>query len=145
MKNISLLFVIVTMISCSTKNSIKNDFDYKKIEQLPDSIQIENITVKNLFKYQILAHRPTVFDSTMIERNVYKPHQKLWDSCYGVIFGDENGKKFNNPTGMIKWNRKLISENKQDLIKKTKLITDINLNKLIKNNLSKFSKLVPSA
>lgn len=143
MKNISLLFVILTIISCSTKTSMKSDFDYKKIEQVSDSIQIENITVKNLFKYQILAHQSTVFDSTMIDRNVYRPHQKLWDSCYGVIFGDENGKKFNNPTGMIKWNRILLSENKQDLIKKTKLITDINLNKLIKKNLSKFSKLVP--
>ncbi|MDH6252364.1 hypothetical protein M2347_002091 [Chryseobacterium sp. H1D6B] len=143
MKNISLLFVILTIISCSTKTSMKSDFDYKKIEQISDSIQIENITVKNLFKYQILAHHSTVFDSTMIDRNVYRPHQKLWDSCYGVIFGDENGEKFNNPTGMIKWNRTLLSENKQDLIKKTKLITDINLNKLIKKNLSKFSKLVP--
>ena len=79
----------------------------------------------------------------MIDRNVYKPHQKLWDSCYGVIFGDENGKKFNNSTGMIKWNRTLLSENKQDLIKRTKLLTDINLNKLIRKNLNKFSKLVP--
>ena len=143
MKQISLLFVILTIISCSTKTSVKSDFDYKKIEQLADSIQIENITVKNLFKYQILAHQSTVFDSTMIDRNVYKPHQKLWDSCYGVIFGDENGKKFNNSTGMIKWNRTLLSENKQDLIKRTKLLTDINLNKLIRKNLNKFSKLVP--
>jgi len=143
MKKIPLLFVILTIISCSTKTSMINDFDYKKIEQLSDSIQIENITVKNLFKYQILAHRSRVFDSTMIDRNVYKPHQKLWDSCYGVIFGDENGKKFNNPTGMIKWNRTLLSENKQDLIKKTKILTDIDLNKLIRKNLSKFSKLVP--
>lgn len=143
MKQISLLFVILTIISCSTKTSVKSDFDYKKIEQVADSIQIENITVKNLFKYQILAQHSTVFDSTMIDRNVYKPHQKLWDSCYGVIFGDENGEKFNNSTGMIKWNRTLLSENKQDLIKKTKLLTDINLNKLIRKNLSKFSKLVP--
>jgi hypothetical protein len=143
MKQISLLFVIPTIISCSTKTSVKSDFDYKKIEQLADSIQIENITVKNLFKYQILAHQSTVFDSTMIDRNVYKPHQKLWDSCYGVIFGDENGKKFNNSTGMIKWNRTLLSENKQDLIKRTKLLTDINLNKLIRKKLNKFSKLVP--
>lgn len=143
MKQISLLFVILTIISCSTKTSVKSDFEYKKIEQVTDSIQIKNITIKNLFKYQILAHQSKVFDSTMIDRNVYKPHQKLWDSCYGVIFGDENGKKFNNSTGMIKWNRTLLSENKQDLIERTKLLTDINLNKLIRKNLSKFSKLVP--
>lgn len=122
---------------------MKSDFDYKKIEQISDAIQIENITVKNLFKYQILAHQSKIFDSAMIDRNVYRPHQKLWDSCYGVIFGDENGKKFNNSAGMIKWNRTLLSNDKQDLIKRTKLITDINLNKLIRKNLSKFSQLVP--
>lgn len=84
------------------QNFYEYDFDYKKIEQVSDSIQIENSTVKNLFKYQTLAHQYTVFDSTMIDRNVYRPHQKFWDICYGVVFGDENGKKFNNPTGMIK-------------------------------------------
>ncbi|WP_123921555.1 hypothetical protein [Chryseobacterium viscerum] len=56
----------------------------------------------------------------IIDRNVYKPHQKLWDSCYGMIFGDVNGKKFNNSPGTIKWNRTLLSENKEDLIKKNK-------------------------
>lgn len=143
MKKISLLFVILTIISCSTKTSVNSDFDYKKIEHIADSIQIENITVRNLFKYQILAHQSPDFDSAMIDRKVYRPHQKLWDSCYGVIFGEENGKKFNNPTRIIKWNRTLLSENRQDLIRKTKIITDIDLNKLIRKNLSKFSKLVP--
>jgi hypothetical protein len=79
----------------------------------------------------------------MIDINVYKPHQKLWDSCYGVIFGAENGKKFNNVAGMRKWNRTLLTENTNDLIRNTKTITDINLNKLITRNLHKFSKLVP--
>jgi len=122
---------------------MKSDFDYQKIDKISDSIQVENITVKNLFKYQILAHQSVDFDSTMIDKNVYKSHQKLWDSCYGVIFGDENGKKFNNVIGMRQWNRVLLTQNRQDLVRKTKIITDIDLNKLIRKNLLKFSELMP--
>ena len=44
---------------------------------------------------------------------------------------------------MPKWNRTLLTENTNDLIRNTKTITDINLNKLITKNLHKFSKLVP--
>lgn len=142
MKKIIPALIIITSLSCSTSN-IKNDFDYQKIDKISDSIQIENITVKNLFKYQILAHQSVDFDSTMIDKNVYKSHQKLWDSCYGVIFGDENGKKFNNVIGMRQWNRVLLTQNRQNLVRKTKIITDIDLNKLIRENLLKFSKLVP--
>ncbi|SKC12059.1 Predicted Zn-dependent protease [Chryseobacterium balustinum] len=143
MEKIALPLFFLTLISCSTSTPMKSDFEYTKIEQIPDSIQIQNITVRNLFKYQILAHQSSVFDSTMIEKNVYKPHQKLWDSCYGVIFGNENGKKFNHSAGMIEWNRTLLTANKQDLIKRTKIITDINLSKLMTKNLTRFSKLVP--
>lgn len=143
MNKIILTCVVLSLLSCTISTPAKGDFNFKKIGKISDSIQIENITVRNLFKYQILAHRPVDFDSTMIDRNVYKPHQKLWDSCYSVIFGDENGKKFNNVAGMRQWNRTLLDENRQDLIQKTKIITDIDLNKLIRKNLSKFSKLVP--
>ena len=142
MKKIIPALIIITLLSCSTSN-MKSDFDYQKMDKISDSIQIENITVKNLFKYQILAHQSVDFDSTMIDKNVYKSHQKLWDSCYGVIFGDENGKKFNNVIGMRQWNRVLLTQNRQDLVRKTKIITDIDLNKLIRKNLLKFSKLVP--
>nr|WP_314492624.1 DUF2268 domain-containing putative Zn-dependent protease [uncultured Chryseobacterium sp.] len=142
MNKIISILAGLSVISCSSLPSIE-DFDYKKIEKISDSIHIENITVRNLFRYQILAHRSVDFDSTMIDRNVYRQHQKLWDSCYGVIFGDENGKKFNNVAGMRQWNRTLLDNNRQDLIRRTKIITDIDLNKLIRKNLSKFSKLVP--
>ena len=143
MNKIILTFIVLSLLSCAVATPAKEEFNYKKIEQISDSIQIQNITVRNLFKYQILAHQSLDFDSVMIDRNVYKPHQKLWDSCYGVIFGDENGKKFNNVAGMRKWNRTLFKDNREDLIRKTKIITDIDLNKLIKKNLSKFSQLVP--
>lgn len=143
MHKIILPCILLSLFSCAISTPAKEDFNFKKIEQISDSVQIENITVRNLFKYQILAHQSLDFDSMMIDRNVYKPHQKLWDSCYGVIFGDENGKKFNNVAGMRQWNRTLLTKNRQDLIRNTKTITDINLNKLIRRNLNKFSKLVP--
>lgn len=143
MKKIILTAVILTVISCAVTAPAKNDFEYEKIENISDSIQIENITIVNLFKHQILAHKNTAFDSALISRKVYRPQQKLWDSCYGVIFGDENGKKFNNPAGMVKWNKTLLDDHRQNLVKRTKIITDINLNRFIRNNLRKFSRLVP--
>lgn len=79
MKKIIPVLVILAFVSCSSSTSMSSDFDYKKIEQISDSIQIKDISVKNLFKYQILAHQSRDFGSAMIERNVYKPHQKLWD------------------------------------------------------------------
>lgn len=57
MKKIISTLIFLILISCSTSAPMSSDFDYKKIEQISDSIQIENITVKNVFKYQILAHQ----------------------------------------------------------------------------------------
>ena len=143
MKNIILLLGILTLFSCSITKTQNNDFDYKKIAKISDSIKIQNITIRNLFKSQILAHRNNDFDSIMIVKKVYLPHQKLWDSCYGQIFGEENASRFNTKEGMVKWNKTLFDKNKNELLEKTKKITNINLDKLIKTNLKKFSQLVP--
>src|SRR5690606_26486778 len=86
--------------------------EYAKIKEIPDSISIQGITIKNLFKSQILAHQGAEYDSLMIVEKVYQPHQVLWDNCYGMIFGEENASKFNNPNGMVGWNRTLYPENK---------------------------------
>lgn len=137
-----LILIILILFSCSTKR-ISTDFNYKKIEEISDSIKIKNITVHNLFKSQILAHKNNDYDSAMIIRSVYLPHKKLWDSCYGVIFGDENGKQFNNKAGMVKWNKSLLNEDKSLLIERTNSLLSLNINKLIKTNLEKFNRLVP--
>lgn len=139
---IPILFILV-MASCSITPTVKNDFEFREIEKISDRVKIENITIINVFKYQILAHKNKVFDSAMIVKNVYEPHQKLWDSCYGVIFGDENAKRFNNKHGMIEWNKTLLDKNRQQLAAQARTITGIHLNHLIKNSLTKFSKLVP--
>ena len=143
MKNITLILIILILSSCSVKKSENNDFDFEKIAKITDSIKIQNITIHNLFKSQILAHRDNAFDSMLIVKNVYLPHQKLWDSCYAQIFGDENAARFNNEQGMIKWNRTLFEKNRSEFIENTKTITEININKLIKSNLEKFNRLVP--
>jgi len=142
MKTYISLFVVFTLFSCSTKK-VNNDFDYKKIEKISDSIKIKNITIHNLFKSQILAHKNKDFDSVQIVRNVYLPHKKLWDSCYGIIFGEENGKKFNNETGMVRWNKTLLNDNKSLLIERTNTLVNLNINQLITKNLEKFNQLVP--
>lgn len=143
MKNNILILGLLALFSWSVAKAQNVDFNYKKIERISDSIQIQNIIIHNLFKSQILAHRSNDFDSTMIVKNVYYPHKELWDSCYAQIFGDENAAHFNTEAGIISWNKKLFDKNKNDFINRTKTITHLNLNKLIKKNLRKFSQLVP--
>jgi hypothetical protein len=66
MKKIFLLMLSTVLFSCIGRKRDASDFDYKKIEKIADSIKIQNITVHNLFKSQILAHRSKDFDSAMI-------------------------------------------------------------------------------
>lgn len=143
MRIITLVFGIVTLFLFFITKAQNKEFDHRKIEKISDSIKIQKITVHNLFKYQILAHQSKNFDSTMIVRNVYLPHRKLWDSCYAQIFGDENASRFNTKEGMIKWNKVLFEKDKNEIIEKTKTITNIDLNKLVTSNLKKFNQLVP--
>lgn len=143
MKNIKHLIVILILCSFSNIAAQNIDFDYNKISKISDSIKIQNITIHNLFKSQIIAHRNNEFNSKMIVENVYLPHKKLWDSCYAQIFGDENANRFNNKDGMIKWNQTLFDKNKIEYIEPSKSILKININKLFKKNLKKFNRLVP--
>ncbi|PWN59090.1 gliding motility protein GldB-related protein [Chryseobacterium viscerum] len=140
----SLLFLLpITFLLFSTRPLTAQSIDLKKIEQIPDSIKIENIVILNLFKHQLLAHKNNKYDSARIVNNVYLPHKKLWDSCYGVIFGEENGRLFNNPKGMISWNKTLYRDNKKQFEEKTHLLLGINVEKTFKKTLTKFRTLVP--
>lgn len=142
MKKLFLFLTAFLLFSCSTTKK-SGDLDYNQIEKISDSIKINNITIHHLFKSQILAHKNKDFDSTMIVQNVYLPHKKLWDSCYGMIFGEENGKKFNNKTGMVQWNKMLFGNDKELIIERTNTILNLNINKLIAKNLKKFNRMVP--
>lgn len=142
MKKLFLFLTAFILFSCSTTKK-SGDFDYNQIEKISDSIKIKNITIHNLFKSQILAHKNNDFDSAMIVQNVYLPHKKLWDSCYGIIFGEENGKKFNNKTGMVQWNKMLFGNDKELIIERTNTILNLNINNLIARNLKKLNRMVP--
>jgi hypothetical protein len=140
----SILFLLpLTFLLFSTRPLIAQSIDLKKIEQIPDSVKIENIVILNLFKHQLLAHKNNKYDSIRIVNNVYLPHKKLWDSCYGVIFGEENARLFNNPKGMISWNKTLYRDNKKQFEEKIHLLLGINIEKTFKKTLTKFRTLVP--
>ncbi|WP_126652368.1 gliding motility protein GldB-related protein [Chryseobacterium aureum] len=140
----SILFVLpFTGLLLSPQPLIAQSIDLKKIEKIPDSVKIENIVILNLFKHQLLAHKNNKYDSARIVNHVYLPHKKLWDSCYGVIFGEENGRLFNNPKGMISWNKILYRNNKKQFEEKTNLLLGINVEKVFKKTLTKFRTFVP--
>lgn len=144
MKKIIPFLSAFTILSCSTGNiSTGKKFNYDRLEKVPDSIKVEGIVIKNLFKHQLLAHKDQQYDSARIVQKVYLPHRKLWDSCYGVIFGDENAHLFNNPKGMIAWNKTLYQENKQEFENRANIVLSIDLKKHFKETLTKFNTLVP--
>lgn len=139
---IALLVLFITQSCNQTKKSEQN-YEYKNLDEIPDSIKVGNITILNLFKYQILAHKNNHYDSTMIVQKVYNPHKDLWNNCYGTIFGEENSSKFNNERGMIEWNKTIYTDNKDFFDDRVKEILNIDLEKTLKSNLDKFQKLVP--
>lgn len=67
--------VIIVLCIFSNTKAQNIDFDYNKISKISDSIKVQNITIHNLFKSQVIAHRNSAFDSTMIVKNVYLPHK----------------------------------------------------------------------
>jgi len=148
MKKIVLILILGILLSVSAckqkKEKDSRQLTYiEKLKNLPDSIKVNKIVVKNLFKSQILAHKGGKYDSLMIVKKVYRTHQALWDSCYAIIFGKENASKFNTPKGMIKWNKTLYPENKDFFDQRAKTLLKMNLDSILKTNLSKFNKLVP--
>ena len=146
MKKIIPFLSAFVIFSCSTRPSssiVDKNFEYNRLEKVADSVKVENIVINNLFKHQLLAHKNHQYDSTRIVKNVYLPHKKLWDSCYAVIFGEENAHLFNNPKGMIAWNKIFYEKNKPELEDKANIILSIDLKKHFQNTLTQFNKLVP--
>lgn len=143
MRNIISALSLLIIFSCTTQTKTNPPFDYARLEHVADSVKVGDIVILNAFKHQMLAHKNGKYDSTRIINKVYKPHQKLWDSCYAVIFGDENARKFNTTRGMTEWNNSLYLKNRQMFEEKTNILLDIDLKKTFKKSLVKFNKLVP--
>ncbi|TRW27508.1 hypothetical protein FMM05_02380 [Flavobacterium zepuense] len=137
------LALIVAFASCKGQSLKKPIAFTEKVSKLPDSIKADGITIYFAFKNQILAHQNGKYDSLTIINKVYKPHQALWDNCYGMIFGDENASKFNTVNGMVEWNKTLYPQNKKFLDERAAIIMALNLDSLLTTNLKKFSALVP--
>ena len=152
MKRILRILIILLIFGISSCKETPNEekqvdinSEYsEQIKKISDSINIQGITIKNLFKSQILAHQGTEYDRTMIVEKVYQPHQALWDNCYGMIFGEENSNKFNTINGMVEWNRTLYPENKAFFDQRAETLVNMKLDSVLKNNLSKFNELVPN-
>ncbi|NMH89040.1 DUF2268 domain-containing putative Zn-dependent protease [Flavivirga algicola] len=145
---ILIIIVLIGFMSCKKrqqeKKAINPELEFlEKIKNVSDSISVKGITIKNLFKSQILAHQENEFDTIMITERVYRPHQSLWENCYGMIFGQENSDKFTTTRGMIKWNRKLYPENKSFFDKRAQTLIDMKLDSILENNLLRFNQLVP--
>ncbi len=139
---ISLLFFIVCE---NNKNEEIKLLSFKqRLSMLSDSVQVEGITIKNLFKSQILAHQEDgTFDEKMIIEKVYRPHKALWTECYAMIFGEENAHNFNTEKGMVNWNKELYLENKDFFEERAEILLNINLDSLFENDLKCFNKLLP--
>ncbi|KAF2518723.1 DUF2268 domain-containing protein [Flavobacterium salilacus subsp. salilacus] len=145
MKILFLFIIICVTLSCQNKKQ-KEEIPLtleKQLEQLPDSMKIEDIVIYNTFKHQILAHKNNEYDSLLIANKVYKPHQTLWDNCYGMIFGEENATKFNNPEGMIQWNKTLYPDNRIFFDRQAETLLSLNIDSLFQTNLKHFNNLVP--
>ena len=110
----------------------------EKISNIDDSIKVGNLVVYNAFKYQVLAHQNSQYDTSIIVDKVYKPHPELWDSCLALIFGDA-GKIFRQ-AGTIEWNRTLFEKQPQ-LLKKLDTLSNLNLDSLFNSHLQAIVRL----
>ena len=134
-----IICVIISLCSCQPRTPTL----FEKLEELPDSIKVDEIVIKNLFKSQVLAHSGGKYDSTLIIKNVYEAHQALWDSCYGMIFGSDNASKFNTPEGMVQWNKSLYPQHKAYFNQRIQELMSIDLDSALRYNLKRFNDLVP--
>lgn len=144
------LFLFSFLLYCCVPGSFAQEKNHRTGGSLIDSllkvedvIKVGDITVHNLYKSQILAHRTSgTYDSLLITNKVYAAHQKLWDNCYAVIFGEGNASKFNTVSGMLAWNRNLYLENKLVFDEKARSLISMRLDSLLRVNLNRFNSLV---
>ena len=139
-----ILWTSLTLLSCqqTVDNKKETELNYQLLN-LPDSISIDDITVKNLFKNQILANSSRDYDSLLIIDKVYLSHKDLWDSCYAMIFGESNANKFNTIKGMVDWNRTLYNSDSAFLKQRAEILVKMNFDSVVRESLTKFKSLVP--
>jgi hypothetical protein len=140
-----LIFVLAVSDNCypqAIANAPADKSLNDSLRMLPDETRVGDIVIHNLFKNQILAHADGIFDSLLVVNKVYHPHQRLWDNCYAMIFGEENAKKFNTNSGMIVWNKSIYPKNKTKFDNLTRQLLAMNVDSVLNANLKKFNRLV---
>lgn len=146
MKKRIILWALLLVFSCKQTNTADKAHAKTLKDELlkvPDSIRINQITIKNLFKSQILANSAGDYDSLMIINKVYKRHRNLWDSCYAMIFGENNAPKFNTIKGMVEWNQSLYNQDSTFLKERAEVLIKMNFDSVIRETLNRFNILVP--
>lgn len=131
----------VLTFGCNEKNkskSVNKLTFFDKVENVPDSIKIDDIVIYNLFKYQILAHKNNSFDSTLIINKVYNVHPKIWKELYGVLFDKE---MFTTAKGMIKWNKSIFDNNRDSIESRVNTLLEIKFDSTIQANVKGIEKL----
>lgn len=141
---VRMIVIFLLFASLHASAQLTQQDIYSRISAISDSIKVEGILLRNLFKYQLLAHH-NGYDSTMIVEKVYRPHQRLWDSCYGVIFGEDNAPKFNTAQGMVAWNKTLYPDNRNFFNQRAAALINLKVDSVLKVNLTTFNRLIPIA
>lgn len=137
-----LLFIILGLsITCKEKPSSSKEqaatfFD--RVNNIPDDIEINDIIIHNLFKYQILAHRDNAFDSAMIIDKVYHRHPKIWNELYGVLF---DSAMFKTPEGLVAWNAQLFQKNCDSIRSRVNALLDAKFDSTLRAGLKGIKKL----
>ena len=106
-----IAFLPIAISGCKdgtvSRSEITSQSFFERVSEVPDSIKVDDVVIYNLFKYQILAHRNSSFDSAMIIDKVYQQQPKVWNDLYAVLF---DSVMFGTDHGMISWNRNLWAE-----------------------------------
>lgn len=138
---IPILFLLIALIACTDKDqsaSQNKSSIFARVENVPDSIKIDDIIIYNLFKYQILAHNDNSFDSTLIINKVYNVQPKIWKDLYGVLFDSE---MFTTSKGMVKWNQVIFDDKRDSIVSRVNALLDLNFDSTLKASLSGLKRL----
>ncbi|MEM6396166.1 MAG: DUF2268 domain-containing putative Zn-dependent protease [Bacteroidota bacterium] len=144
--NIYMLTFLVGLLSLTAckkeiTNSESDSPNYTSIQPIPDSIEVGEIVIYNAFKHQILAGQSEVYDRQLIMNDVYHRHQVLWDSCLGMIFGEQNALKFQTDEGMADWNESLFSESDPLIDSLTTVILEYAVDSIFNYHTIRFDEL----
>lgn len=126
----TLLFIFCKAETKAQENNELSFFD--RVENIPDSIKIDDIVIYNLFKYQVLAHKNGSFDSTMIIEKVYNAQPKIWNELYGVLF---DSVMFTTYAGMAKWNKEIFIKRNNTITSRVNKLLDAKFDSTLRASL----------